>query len=199
LRVRDLIGSALWVALSASLFAFLPAAPAFAQAPATPRPVQVKPGSHPLWRELSAEQREALGPLQSDWEKFDSDRKRKWLAIAAKYPNMSPEGKQRLHERMPQLAKLTPEQRETARENFHDAYALKPEQRQALTQKYQQLPDDRKKALAAQARAKKPAIPARQGTASSHPAPARHKETASPGQAPAAGADQTGTGRQPAH
>jgi hypothetical protein len=111
----------------------------------------------PLWRELSGDQREALGPLAGDWDKFDSDRKRKWLAIAAKYPNMSPEGKQRFHDRMPQLAKLTPEQRETARENFQHAYSLPPDQRHAVTQKYQGLPADRKKALAAQAHTKKPA------------------------------------------
>src|ERR1700730_7015163 len=57
--------------------------------------------SPPQWRELSPEHREALGPLAADWDKLDSDRKKKWLEIAAKYPNMSPEGKQRFHERMP--------------------------------------------------------------------------------------------------
>jgi uncharacterized protein DUF3106 len=112
--------------------------------------------AHPMWQELSGEQREALGPLAGDWDKFDSDRKRKWLEIAAKYPNMSPEGKQRFHERMPQLAKLTPEQRQTARENFQHAYSLPPDQRHEVTQKYQGLPPERKKALAAQAHVKKP-------------------------------------------
>jgi Protein of unknown function (DUF3106) len=112
--------------------------------------------AHPLWRELSNDQREALGPLAADWDKLDADRKKKWVDIAAKYPNMSPEGKQRFHERMPQLAKLTPEQRETARENFRHAYSLPPDQRQAVTQKYQGLPPERKKQLAAQAHVKKP-------------------------------------------
>ena len=208
MRVRNPIGSALWVGLSASLLAsplaYLAGDPAFAQAPASPRPAPAPANAtaHPLWRELSPEQREALGPLQSDWEKFDSVRKKKWLEIAAKYPNMSPEGKQRLHERMPQLAKLTPEQRETARENFQNAYALPAEKRQAVTQKYQQLPEDRKKALAAQARAKKPAATAQQGVAHSHPAPASHKPATSTGQPaknPAPPATDTGSGRQPAH
>jgi len=113
--------------------------------------------NHPTWRELSAEQREALAPLAGDWEKLDANRKRKWLEIAAKYPNMSPEGKQRLHERMPQLARLTPEQRETARDNFRKAYSLPSDRRQALTQKYRDLPDERKRALAAQAGAQKSA------------------------------------------
>lgn len=121
--------------------------------------------AHPLWHELNGEQREALGPLAAEWDKFDADRKRKWIEIAAKYPNMSPEGKQRFHERMPQLAKLTPEQRQTARENFQHAYSLPPDQRHAVTQKYQGLPADRKKALAAQAHVKKPTAPPRRPAA----------------------------------
>jgi hypothetical protein len=143
------------------LLVCLAAGPVFAQpAPPAHGPAAAAhdlSNTHPLWRELSPEQREALGPLASDWDKFDSDRKRKWMEIAAKYPNMSPEGKQRFHERMPQLAKLTPEQRETARQNFQHAYSLPPDQRHAVTQKYQDLPAERKKALAAQAHTKKPA------------------------------------------
>jgi Protein of unknown function (DUF3106) len=149
----------------------LAAGPVLAQSPAqAPGPgssttaAQARSVAHPLWNELSADQREALGPLASDWDKFDSDRKRKWLEMAAKYPNMSPEGKKRFHERAPQLSKLTPEQRETARENFRHAYSLPPDQRQALTQKYQGLPEERKKALAAQAHAKKPVAPRRPAT-----------------------------------
>jgi hypothetical protein len=146
------------------LLACTAAGVARAQAPAAGAPASVSRAhsvAPPAWRELNAEQREALAPLAADWDKFDPDRKKKWLEIAAKYPNMSTEGKQRFLERMPQLAKLTPEQRETARENFRRAYSLPPDQRQALTQKYQELPEDRKRALAAQAKAKKPAAPPR--------------------------------------
>jgi hypothetical protein len=145
--------------------ALIAAGAALAQAPAAGSNAgRARTVSHPVWPELSADQREALAPLAADWDKFDPDRKQKWLQIAAKYPNMSPEGKQRFHERMPQLAKLTPEQRETTRENFRRAYSLPPDQRQAVTQRYQQLPEDRKRALAAQARAKKPAAPPRRPT-----------------------------------
>lgn len=112
--------------------------------------------AHPTWRELTGEQKEALAPLATDWDKFDGERKRKWVEIASKYRNMSPEGQEKLHQRMPQLARLTPEQRETARNNFKRAYALPPDQRQAITQKYQSLPDERKRELAAQAQPKPP-------------------------------------------
>jgi hypothetical protein len=160
------------------------AAPVAAQSPApatsgSKTAARARPAAHPLWRELSPEQREALSPLAADWDKFDADRKKKWVAIAAKYPDMSPEGKQRFHERMPQLAKLTPEQRETTRENFRRAYSLPADQRLALTQKYQQLPDDRKKALAAQAHVnkrpaaapKRPAVPLHEASAVGPPRP----------------------------
>jgi hypothetical protein len=152
---------------------------ALAQSPAAGSAARARPAAtaHPLWSELNAEQREALGPLAGDWDKFDLDRKRKWLAIAAKYPNMSPEGKRRFHERMPQLARLTTEQRETARKNFHDAYSLPPGQRQALTQKYQELPEERKRALAAQARAKKPVAAVRRPAS-----PVREASSIQPGQ-----------------
>jgi hypothetical protein len=148
------------------LVACAAAGPALAQPPtpapaAGPTAAHTRVTSHPLWRELSPEQHEALAPLASDWDKIDENRKKKWLEIAAKYPNMSAEGKQRVHERMPQLARLTQEQRETARENFVRAYSLPPAQRQVLTQRYQGLPEERKKALAAQAHAKKPAAPPR--------------------------------------
>jgi len=160
--------SLLLTCMAASAVLAQPPAPAPAGGVTAARAQSV---SHPQWRELSSDQREALGPLAADWDKFDSDRKKKWLEIAAKYPNMSPEGKQRFHERMPQLAKLTPEQRETTRENFRHAYSLPPGQRQALTQKYQGLPEERKKALAAQAHTKKlaatprrPASPVREAS-----------------------------------
>jgi len=108
----------------------------------------------PLWKDLTPGQREALTPLEADWDGFPSDRKQKWLEVAAKYPRMSPEGQQRLHERMGALARMTPEQRHTTRENFKKAYELPLEQRQQALQQYQELPDYKKKELAAKAREK---------------------------------------------
>lgn len=113
----------------------------------------------PRWNVLSPAQKEALGPLQSQWDGFDAERKRKWLEMAARYPQLSPEGKQRFHERMPGYASLTAAQRATARDNFRRAYELPLEQRQSVVEQYTQLPEDKKQALAAQA--KKPAEPTR--------------------------------------
>ena len=88
--------------------------------------------------------------------RLDADRKRKWLEVAAKYPNLSPEGKQKLHERMAEFSRLTPEQKKTARENFRKAYEVPAEQRQAKVQKYQELPEDKKRELADRAATQRP-------------------------------------------
>jgi len=158
-------------------------------------------GKHggPTWAQLNADQREALAPLASDWDKFDDTRKRKWLDIAVRYKDLSPEGQQRMHERMPDLAKLTPEQRSRARENFKQAYALPPEQRRALTQQFQDLPEERKRELAEQSK-KKPGPPPRRsgarnppsksGAAATHtPAARSNPADAAAGSASAGGGD----------
>jgi hypothetical protein len=118
----------------------------------------------PTWNELTPAQREALAPLSKDWETLDADRKRKWIEVAARYPNLSPDGKQKLHERMGEFSKLTPDQKKTARENFRRAYEVPAEQRQATVQKYQELPPDKKRELADRAatKAEAPRRPARE-------------------------------------
>ena len=63
-----------------------------------------------------------------------------------------------MHQRMGEYARLTPEQRKTARENFRQAYELPAEQRQQKLQRYQALPDEKKRALTEQA-TKKQATP----------------------------------------
>lgn len=117
----------------------------------------------PTWAQLSAEQKEALAPLADDWDKFDPPRKKKWLDIAVRYKDLSPEGQQKMHERMPELARLTPEQRTTARENFKRAYELPAQKRRELTQQFQDLPEDKKRELAEQAHKNGANVPRRPG------------------------------------
>jgi hypothetical protein len=124
----------------------------------------------PSWAQLTPDQKEALSPLQADWDKYDAPRKKKWLDIAARYKDLSPEGQQKMHERMPDLAKLTPEQRRTARENFKRAYSLPPDQRKQLTEQFQNLPEEKKRELAEEAR-KKPGPPPRRTTTAKAPNP----------------------------
>jgi hypothetical protein len=131
----------------------------------------------PAWKDLTPAQRDALAPLADEWDSFERNRKLKWLDVANKYPQLSPEGQKRLHERMVEFVKLTPEQRRTARSNFQRAYELPMEQRQTLVQQYQELPPEKKQALADKA-TKKEEPPRRRSTKPETKAAA--KDTAAP-------------------
>jgi hypothetical protein len=158
---------------------------AFAQSPAagggrsapTP-PATASEVAKPAWKDLSASQRDALAPLAKDWDGFDRSRKLKWLDVANKYPQLSPEGQKRLHERMVEFVKLTPEQKRTARTNFQRAYELPIEQRQSLVQQYQELPPEKKQALAD--KAGKKVEPPRRGATKPVPKPEQKADATKP-------------------
>jgi hypothetical protein len=120
----------------------------------TPK-VAPKPDVRPLWTELTPAQQQALAPLASEWNKLDSNHKTKWLAIGKKYASLSPELQQRMHQNMTDWAKLTPEQHSIARDSYARAKKLNPEQKNEQWQQYQQLPEEQKQKLAADAAAKK--------------------------------------------
>jgi hypothetical protein len=136
-------------ALLLAVTAWAQSPPASGRPPASPQAI-----ARPTWKELTPAQREALAPLAAEWDTYDLDRKLKWLEVAKKFPQLSPEGRQRVHERMVQFSKLSPEEKRTARLNFQRAYELPLEQRQSLIQQYQELPPERKQALAEKARKK---------------------------------------------
>lgn len=117
-----------------------------AEAPAVP----VKP----LWSDLNLEQRQALSPLASEWDKLDGTQKQKWLVISKKYASLKPDQQIRLQERMRDWVKLTPEQRRAARENYSKAKKLDASRKSEKWEQYQQLPEETKKKLAAEAAAK---------------------------------------------
>ena len=114
----------------------------------------------PTWAELSAEQQTVLAPLSEEWNKFNAQRKRKWLGIANRYPNMKPTEQANVQRRMQRWAKLTPDERRAAREHFKRIEKLPPPERRALVQRwqqYKQLPEDERRKLGATA--KKSAAP----------------------------------------
>lgn len=115
----------------------------------------VKPAAKPLWTELSPTQQQALAPLAPEWDKLDAPRKKKWLEIGNRFGAMKPDEQARVQERMREWIKLTPEQRRIARESYARAKKLNPDQKNAQWQQYQQLPEEQKKKLAADAASKK--------------------------------------------
>ncbi len=108
-----------------------------------------------LWADLTQAQRQVLAPLATEWDKIEDIRKKKWLKIANKFSIMKPSEQQRMQERMRDWAKLTPEQRRVARESYARSKKLNPAQKSAQWRQYQQLPEEQKKKLAADAASKK--------------------------------------------
>ena len=109
----------------------------------------------PLWADLTPAQRQALAPLATEWDTMGDIRKKKWLEIGNKFSTMKPDEQRRMQERIRDWAKLTPEQRHIARESYARAKKLNRDQKSAHWQQYQQLPEEQKKKLAADAASKK--------------------------------------------
>jgi len=154
-------------------------APGAANSSAKPAP-PVKP----LWSELRYEQQQALSPLASEWDKLDATQKKKWLAIGNKYSSMKPDQQIRLQERMRDWVKLTPEQRRAARENYARSKKLDSNRKSAGWEQYQQLPEEQKKKLAAEAAARKRVTnippPSRNAQNAKQPGPAKPAASAVP-------------------
>lgn len=142
-----------------------PVAPALAApAPAAKAPVAAAPAvkaapaatlDKPLWKTLTRLQQVALEPLQSEWDKMEGPRKQKWLDIANRYSSMKPDEQARVQERMRDWIKLTPEERRVARENYTLSKKLDKSQKSAKWEQYQQLPEEEKRRLAADAASNK--------------------------------------------
>ena len=155
------VGGALIVSASAQAPVAPVAAPTLA-APAPARPAAIKSPQKaldkPLWNSLTRAQQIALAPIADEWDQADGVRKQKWLEIANRFAAMKPDEQARVHERMRDLFKMTPEERRIVRENYTRAKKIDPSQKSEEWEKYQQLPEEKKKQLAAEAagaRAKK--------------------------------------------
>ncbi len=114
----------------------------------------------PVWSRLTSDQRVALAPLQRDWSSIDPQRKQKWLEVAARFPKMPAEERERVQTRMAEWARLTPSERASARLQFQEAREISPKERQDRWQAYQALPDDQRRELAQQRAARRDTKPA---------------------------------------
>lgn len=144
-------------------------------------------GAKPTWQQLTPMQKEALGPLQSEWERFNADRKRKWLNIAARYPAMSSQQRATLHRRMSEWVRMTPQQRRLARENFLATGKAPLDSRKQAWERYQKLPEAEKRRLAHEAKSP----PKAPGSVSRYVAE-EHRKHPKPSHAPAVQASNPG-------
>ena len=108
--------------------------------------------SGPAWSALTPAQQSALAPLKDDWQEIDALRKQKWLEMAARFPSLPAEERQRIQQRMAEWARMTPDERGRARLQFQEARQISPQQRQARWDAYLALPAEERRALAASAR-----------------------------------------------
>lgn len=123
LRELLLLGA---VALAATLALAPPAA-----AQKAPKPPAAAEANGPPWAALTASQQAALAPLKRDWQDIDAARKQKWLEIAARFPSMPPDERERVQQRMTDWSRMTPDERGRARLQFQQARQLSPQERQA--------------------------------------------------------------------
>jgi len=101
----------------------------------------------PRWSELNEEQHKILLPLQHLWPSLEENRKRKWLAIAKNFPNLSPHAQAVAQERMRDWAALTPAQRYQARLQFSQSQQLSTDEKIAKWEAYQSLNEEEKNKL----------------------------------------------------
>ncbi|MEM5429098.1 DUF3106 domain-containing protein [Cupriavidus oxalaticus] len=161
--------AALLLAMSgaAAGWCLLPVA-AHAQAASAAAPAHAAASARPAWSELSPVNQRILAPLQPLWDTLPELNRRKWLRIAERYPKFSPEEQARLQARMAEWVGMTPHQRRLARENYQITRALPAEKKAEAWDKYQQLPEEQKKKLAAAER-----VPSRPGAVSALPSTRR--------------------------
>lgn len=107
---------------------------------------------NPAWNSLTAAQKQVLAPLQRDWSSIEPARRQKWLEVAARYPQMPQDERERLQARMSEWARMTPAQRGAARQQFQEARRVSDEERQARWQAYQSLPPEERDRLAERAK-----------------------------------------------
>lgn len=91
----------------------------------------------PAWAQLSTQQKAILAPLAKDWDNLENIRKKKWLAIAERYPAMKQDDQQRMQDRMREWAGLSPTERSKVRDTYKDFKQLPAEQKQVVKQKWQ--------------------------------------------------------------
>lgn len=120
-----------FVALIVWLSVALPVVAAQSQPPSKKAP-------RPAWSELTTPQKQVLAPLQGEWDALDTTRRKKWIAIADRYPRMKPAEQQRLQKRMTDWVKLTPAQRQQAREKYQQIRKLSAERRQVLQEQWEE-------------------------------------------------------------
>lgn len=79
-------------------------------------PVGSDLASAPSWADLSPAEKSALAPLSTHFDRLEKQQRRKWRALATKFPSFPPEKQKTIQARMVAWANMTPEQRTSIRQ-----------------------------------------------------------------------------------
>ena len=89
------------------------------------------------WRAMTPTQQQILAPLATQWNGLPAIQRVRLLEVAAKYPSMKPEARQRFQARIKNWALLSQAERKKARENYKKLKHLSPEQRAAIKRRWE--------------------------------------------------------------
>lgn len=92
----------------------------------------------PGWMALTPEQKTILAPLEKEWGQMDAFRRKKWIGIAQRFPEMTPLEQASMQRNMREWARLAPEERKLAREKYKSLRRFSPEERQVVKQKWEE-------------------------------------------------------------
>ncbi|MFZ2267225.1 MAG: DUF3106 domain-containing protein [Azonexus sp.] len=116
----------------------------------TPTGVLIGTPPQATWSQLDQQQKNILAPLAGNWDEMENIRRKKWLGIAERYPNLTPAEQGRVQVRMRDWAALTPAQRARVRNSYKDFKQLPADQKAAVRQKweaYSNLPPEEKQRI----------------------------------------------------
>jgi hypothetical protein len=104
----------------------------------------------PGWVALTPDQKAILAPLEKEWGQMDAFRRKKWLGIANRFPDMTAEEQASILRNIRQWARLAPEERKIAREKYKSLKRITPDERRLVRQKWEEyaaLTDEEKERL----------------------------------------------------
>jgi len=104
----------------------------------------------PGWVALTPDQKAILAPLEKEWGEMDAFRRKKWLGIVSRFPDMSAEEQASIQRNIHAWARLAPEERKIAREKYKSLKRITPDERRIVRQKWEEyaaLTDEEKERL----------------------------------------------------
>ena len=90
----------------------------------------------PMWKDLKAEEQQALAPVAQDFDKLPDGARLNFYKAAQRYPKLTPVQQARFKSQITEWAKMHPEERKKAREKYRKYKELPPEKREEVKDKW---------------------------------------------------------------